>query len=280
MVLGPPINVVDLFPGERAGLLDVLATLSNAEWDAPTVCPGWSVHDVALHLLGDDIGILSRRRDGYTQRDATAGADLSQWDQLVAFINVQNDLWVRATRRISPRLLIEFLRMTGDGICAHFAAINQDALGGPVNWAGPALAPVWLDTAREYTERWVHQQHIRDAVGHPGLKERRWLAPVLETFARALPYTLRVVDAPDDTSLRLIVTGEAGGEWFAVRANQTWMLATDTSASVNASVTMDQEIAWRLWTKGLSKEEAMGRLRLEGDATLTHAVLDMVSIIA
>ena len=36
-----------------------------------------------------------------------------------------------------------------------------------VNWAGPEPAPIWLDPAREYTERWVHQQHIRDAVRNP-----------------------------------------------------------------------------------------------------------------
>ena len=53
------IDVVDLFPGERAALLDLLAGLDGAAWRAPTACLGWSVHDVALHLLGDDVGRLS-----------------------------------------------------------------------------------------------------------------------------------------------------------------------------------------------------------------------------
>lgn len=276
--LGPPVLVAGLFPGEREGLLAVLASLSAGEWETLTACAGWSVHDVALHLLGGDIGIIASRRDGYRRRD-TVGLDLSRWDDLVAFIDAQNDAWVQAARRISPRLLTEFLHMTGKAISALFASLDPYVRGVPVNWAGTAPAPVWLDTAREYTERWHHQQHIRDAVGQPGLTERQWLAPVLETFVRALPHTLRAVDAPEGTALRLVVTGEAGGAWRAVRDRGGWMLADDTGAA-DATVTMDQDTAWRRWTDGLSRTEVLARTRIEGDARLASAPLDMISIIA
>jgi hypothetical protein len=52
-----------------------------------------------------------------------------------------------------------------------------------------------LELAREYTERWLHQQHIRDAVGAPGQTDPRFLAPVLATFAHAFPVALRRVTA-------------------------------------------------------------------------------------
>ena len=276
--LGPPVLVADLFPGERAGLLAALESLSPAEWEAPTACAGWSVHDVALHLLGGDIGIISRRRDGYRRREM-AGLDLSQWDDLVAFVDAQNALWLRAARRISPQLTVAFLRMTGEAIAAHFASLDPDAAGATVNWAGDAPAPVWLDTAREYTERWHHQQHIREAVGRPGLTERRWLAPALETFVRALPHTLRAVDAPDGAALRLVVTGEAGGVWRVARDGGEWILVAETGAA-DATVTLDQETAWRRWTNGLSRAVAAARTRSTGDARLASAVLHMRSIIA
>lgn len=54
-----PVDVIDLFPGERAALLELLSALTEAEWTAGTACPDWSVKDVALHLLGDDVGRLS-----------------------------------------------------------------------------------------------------------------------------------------------------------------------------------------------------------------------------
>ena len=31
----------------------------------PTPCPGWSVHDLAAHILGDEVGQLSMGRDGF-----------------------------------------------------------------------------------------------------------------------------------------------------------------------------------------------------------------------
>ncbi|GAA1765144.1 maleylpyruvate isomerase family mycothiol-dependent enzyme [Kocuria aegyptia] len=36
---------------ERSALADLLETLTPAEWDHPTLCPGWAVRDVAAHVI-------------------------------------------------------------------------------------------------------------------------------------------------------------------------------------------------------------------------------------
>ena len=276
-----PVSVVELFPEEREGLLQLLAGLSDEQWRAPTACAGWSVKDVALHLLGVDVANLSRRRDGFHDPAfAAPDADLSQWVNLVAALNRWNEIWVQAARRISPRLLCELLGFTGAALNEYFQELDLTALGGSVGWAGSDPAPVWLDIAREYTERWMHQQHIRDAVGQPGLKERRLFAPVLATFVYALPHTLRDVVAPPGTRVRLAITGEAGDEWLAVRLDDRWVLGQDRGTAADATVTFDQETAWRLFTRGLSKAEALQRSHLSGDLVIAEAVFDMVSIIA
>lgn len=67
--------------------------------------------------------------------------------------------------------------------------------------SGPA-ASVWLDAAREYTEFWVHQQQVRDAVGRPGANSGRLTWPVVDTFLRAVPHALRHLSpAPACTSM-------------------------------------------------------------------------------
>ena len=146
---------------------------------------------MAAHLLGDDLGRLSWGRDDYVNPAFAAGLDISTLPGLVAAIDRQNAVWVEGRGGSARGLLIELLAMTGELTEAYFASLDMTALGMPVDWAGPEPAPVWLDVAREYTERWVHQQHIRDAVGKPGLKERRWLGPVLDAFVRGLPRVLR-----------------------------------------------------------------------------------------
>jgi uncharacterized protein (TIGR03083 family) len=277
-----PIDAVSRFPGERTALLELLAGLSPEEWGKSTVCPGWSVKDIAQHLLADDVGRLSWGRDGFVSPTFAEGLDIGQWDGLLAAIDRQNDLWVRATRRMSPRLLVELLRFTAEPTAAYFASLDLDRFGMPVDWAGPGPAPVWLDVAREYTERWVHQQQIRDAVGKPGLTEREWLHPVLDAFARALPHTLRDLAAPDGARVALEILGDAGGGWIAERspASESWTLGRGATDGAMATVTMDQDTAWRLFTRGVPPEAAAERTAVTGDQAAVCRVLRMVSILA
>ncbi|HEV7216255.1 MAG TPA: hypothetical protein VGP33_14155, partial [Chloroflexota bacterium] len=140
-------------------------------------------------------------------------------------------------------------------------------------------APVWLDVAREYTEQWMHQAQIRDATGVAGIRERRLFAPVLETFIQALPRALRDVPAPDGTRLKVCITGEAGGTWAAVRSAGRWKLDPTDGRAATATATLDQESAWRLWTRGFSPEEGAQVVRVTGDRELAGAVRRMIAFI-
>lgn len=269
------VVVLPLFPPVREQLIALLSGLSSEEWER-TACKAWSVKDVALHLLAGDVGILSRQRDGFTP----AGAGPSNWSELVAFINQLNDVWVKATRRISPRLLCELLAFTGPQVEAYFASLDPFATGVPVDWAGEGPAPVWLDLAREYTERWHHQQQIRDAVGRPGLKEPKFFGPVLDAFVRALPRTFRNITAPEGTVLKLSISGDSGGHWFLVREHGAWGLFLEVSSPPAAQAVLHEEDAWRLFTRGISPEQVRERVTLQGEPTLAEKVLETVSVLA
>ncbi len=270
-----PTIVAHLFPSVLGRLLTLLRSLEDEEWTKPTACPGWSVKDVALHLLGDEIGNLSVRRDNHRP-----ASHISGWDELVTYINHWNQEWVKVTRRISSLLLIDLMDFTGNQVCEYFQSLDPYAIGGPVSWAGEEPAPVWLDIAREYTERWHHQQHIRDAVGQPGLKEPQYFAPVLDAFAWALPRALRTTDAVEGATVTLTVRGKSGGQWSVRRERGDWTFYQGATDQPDAEFVIEEEVAWRLFTRGLSHEEARTRISLIGDEALALRVLDMVSIIA
>jgi hypothetical protein len=82
-------DVRGVLPRERAALLDLLIDLDDTEWEAPTECPAWTVKGIALHVLGDDLSLLSRH--GYAE-----------------------DRWVHAASFVGPALIVELLRLTGD----------------------------------------------------------------------------------------------------------------------------------------------------------------------
>lgn len=268
-----PVLVLDLFAPTREALLELLESFSAAEWEKPTVCKGWSVKDVALHLLAGEIGILSRRRDAFTPR----GPAPKNYAELVELINWLNDTWVQAARRMSPRILCDLLEWAGPQVEKFFASLDPMALGEPVNWASDQPAPNWLDLAREYTERWHHQQQIRDAADRPGLKEPRFFAPVLAAFVQALPRAFRGVEAPAGTLVRLTIAGNSGAQWLVARKGAGWKLFVAGDEKPAAEVTLDQEDAWRLFTKGLSKEAARSRATMRGDQALARRVLDTVA---
>jgi uncharacterized protein (TIGR03083 family) len=274
-----PIIVIDLFPQERKQLLQLFSHLEAEDWERPTICPGWTVKDIGIHLLGDDIGYLSGARDHFSN-PFFRNKDLQEWESLVANINEANELWVKATARISPKLLSDLLAWTGQQFDDYVRSLDQMAINGVVSWAGPDPAPVWLDTAREYTERWLHQQQIRDAVKKPGLKEKRFFHPVLDTFVRALPHTYRDIPVTETTGLEFVVTGEAGDAWYLVGEANRWSLSKSVELPPITVVTMDQETCWRLFTKGMSKNQAKAKATIEGDQKLGEKLLETVSIIA
>ncbi len=272
----PPLVVTDLFPELLVALVGLLRGLASREWEQPTTAAGWTVKDVALHLLGGEIGKLSRARDAFTE----SPVNVSSWEELVVWLNQRNNEWVRATRRISPVLLCDLLQFAGEQTNEYFRSLDQGALGESVSWAGPEPAPVWLDVAREFTERWHHQQHIREAVGKPGLTEPRYLAPVLATFVHALPHAYRATNAPDDISVALTITGDSGNTWSVVREQNRWQLYLGMAEKPEAQVILPEQIAWRLFTRGISKENALVYAMIRGDQNLGARMLDAVSIIA
>ncbi|HZB32562.1 MAG TPA: maleylpyruvate isomerase family mycothiol-dependent enzyme [Streptosporangiaceae bacterium] len=271
--LGPPIDVRPLLAEQQAAFIDLLRRLDPRDWDQPTGCPGWSVKDIAAHVLGDHIGRLSIHRDGYQVLHPRDG------EPFPTFLDRINDEWVRAARRISPSMLIELLSISGTQIVEFWQTVDMDALGGPVRWAGPEPQPHWLDVAREYTEYWTHHQQICDATGRTGLTDPRYLGPVIDTFLRALPYTLRDITTPEGTTLHVIVTGPGGGDWTCTRGPDRWRLNHQPHPRPAATLELDADTTWRLCTRGVTPDQAADRARIAGDQHLATAALQIVSII-
>ncbi|WP_285775036.1 maleylpyruvate isomerase family mycothiol-dependent enzyme [Microtetraspora sp. NBRC 13810] len=276
-IFGPMIDVRPLFPRERHALLDLLGSLNPGDWSRPTACPGWDVRDIVGHLLNDYLRRISGGRDGH------AGAVFAAGETLPAYLTRVNEEFVRAARQVSPRLMTELLAHLGPRLDALWATTDLEGPAGlDVTWAAADLpSPAWLDLAREYTEFWVHQQQIRDAVSRPGATGPELMRPVLDTFLRALPHALRAEIRPEGTGVRFEVTGPAGLVRAAVRRTGRWQVAEGEPAGEPAArVTMDQDTLWRLASRGITVEEARGRAVTRGDDALAGAATTLLAVVA
>src|SRR2546427_3247996 len=185
-----PILTAHLFPRLDGMLIELLRSLAPEDWEKQTVSPKWKVKDVAAHLLDTSLRGISIGRDGYVAESPriTSAADLG------AFINRLNSEGVTVYRRLSPVVLIGLVEVTSKSLAEFHASRDPYATAAyGVSWAGEEKSANWFDTAREFTERWHHQQQIRLAVNKPGIMTRELYYPVLDCFLRALPFTYRKV---------------------------------------------------------------------------------------
>lgn len=258
-------------------LTDLLLSLSVSEWDAQTVAPRWKVRDVAAHLLDTVLRKLSLVRDSWYVETV----NLESPADVVALVNRLNEEGVTVYRRLSPPVLIDMMKMACEQSADFHESLDPFAPAAfGVSWAGEATSLNWFDTARELTERWHHQQQIRFATDRPGIMTPELYHPVLDCFMRGLPHLYRNTEAPSGTVLLVEIAGECGGQWFLSRVNGRWEFVKDSAAVPAARVTIPQEIAWRVFTKGIDPELAREQIKIQGDPHLANLVLTLTAIVA
>jgi uncharacterized protein (TIGR03083 family) len=156
----------DLAAAERRDLADYLDTLTEEQWEQPSLCPGWTVRDVVGHLPSYD--------------ELSWPAVLVLFGQSRFSLARCNQVGIEHSRRLNTHQLVARLRTHAvpRGITAMF---------------GSAIA---------LTDGLIHHQDIRRALSHPRTVPAERLVAALKfaPHARALPAPANV------RGLRLVAT--------------------------------------------------------------------------
>ncbi|MGB5755862.1 MAG: maleylpyruvate isomerase N-terminal domain-containing protein [Acidimicrobiales bacterium] len=270
----PVDAIAPLFEIERARLLGLLRELDPEAWQRPSPCPGWSVHGLVTHLLGDDLGLLSRRRDEYMGTPPPEGQSEAEFIDWLDELQME---WVRAGRRISPRLLVELLEWTGPHLIEVLGAEDLTRRVAHVSWAGPDLSPVWLDQLRELSEYWIHRQQLLEALDRPVDLDPTLLHPILLGLRCALPYRLSQARLASEGAIEISVGEPIGARWTLVETDGEWEFSTSLPERIVARVSVTADETWRLLTNNLGI--GSGLLDVTGDERLVAIILDTRAII-
>jgi uncharacterized protein (TIGR03083 family) len=140
----PRRSMLDLAYEERRDLATYLRTLSDADWQAPTLCTEWTVKDVVAHVVSyEELGVF-----GLLQRFARGR------------IVRANEVGVQDFATYSPAELMDFLEahLRPQGLTSGF--------GGMIG----------------LVDGTVHHQDIRRALGHPRTIPAERLERILPTI--------------------------------------------------------------------------------------------------
>ena len=152
-------TLVTAWESASQDFIDLVTPLSQAEWDAPTALPGWSVGDIVSHVSWLE-GLLMGETDPAHEPDwRSLPHAVSDFGRITEVPVDLRRTWTREA------VLIELADRVSRR-SAELAAGPQDValeVMGPLGAAplGRVLRMRTLDT-------WVHEQDIRDALGRPG----------------------------------------------------------------------------------------------------------------
>ncbi|MCH1866909.1 maleylpyruvate isomerase family mycothiol-dependent enzyme [Nocardioides sp. CFH 31398] len=141
---------MDLAVAERAELLALLRGLTPEQWAAPSLCEGWSVRDVAVHVVSYD-PLTTRQLGGAFVRGGFR-------------VDRVNDLVLHAYDAMSPQSVVDLV------------ARHQRPRGLTAGFGGRIAL----------TDGTIHHQDVRRALGLPRTIPAPQLLTVLD-FARTAP---------------------------------------------------------------------------------------------
>ncbi|MBD1392194.1 maleylpyruvate isomerase N-terminal domain-containing protein [Mucilaginibacter glaciei] len=274
-----PIPTLHLFRTLDELLIELLLSLSPADWQKPTLAMLWSVKDVAAHLLDGNLRGIANLHN----YDAPVTGKILSYQDIINHLNQLNAVWVDAMKRVSPKWLIAQLSSTGPQYIQYLTSLDPFSIAKyPVAWAGQEQSYNWFHVAREYTEKWHHQQQIRDAVGKEApLMLPEIFYPVIATFMCALHIAIKILLPPQGSILKITIDGLPNGSWQLIKTNSCWQLTKSLATRItSAHITIQPEIAWKIFTKAIPPAVAASKSIIAGSKKLADGIFNMVAVMA
>ena len=202
------MNLADLLDDlldEQASLDDIVAPLSDRDWDLPTPSPRWSVTDQIGHLCYFDqaAALAIRDPDGFS-----AGAGRLMEASLVSE-TAGDDFTLGDFRRLAPADRLEHWRQGRAELAESARTLGERDR---VRWYGPSMGAKSFVTAR-LMEAWAHGTDVCDTVGadrEPTHRLRH--VAQLGCITRAWTYVNRG-EPPPETGVLVELTAPSGETW-------------------------------------------------------------------
>ncbi|MFR9798108.1 maleylpyruvate isomerase family mycothiol-dependent enzyme [Streptomyces sp. MS06] len=272
MSLHPTLQpYADAWTHSIEAISELVQPLAEAEWNRRTPCPGWSVRDVVSHVIGLDSEMLGDPRPIHTlPRD---------------LYHVTNDHQRYTEMQVDVRRHHTAPEMTSEleySIIRRNRQLRNESRDPSTKVRGPLGTEFTLEEAmRTHAfDVWVHEQDLRTALGRPGDLDSPGALVARDVLLSLLPEVVADrANAPRSSAVVFDVHGPV--EFLrTVRVDIQGRGTVETAPALGpaATISLDWESYFRLACGRVTQESVADRIKLEGDAELTAAILENFTV--
>jgi uncharacterized protein (TIGR03083 family) len=263
---------IDAWTHTIESISELVAPLTEGEWNRPTECPCWSVRDVVSHVIGMELELLGDPRPIHTlPRDLQhVTSEFTRYTEIPVDIRR-----CHTGPEMTSELEYTVIRRSR---ALRNATTEPDA---PVRWP---MGPLTRDVPYHQLLRtrvfdvWMHEQDLRRALRAPGNLDSPGAFVSREVLMEALPKVVaRRAGAPIGTAVVMDVHGPMEF-MLTVRVDE------DGRGSVNEHVPLAPSARlatdWETYVRlaGGRITAAQAPFKVDGDEELARRVLDRFAI--
>lgn len=262
----PVDDVVDALTREWAAIDTVVATLTDAEWQSPSILPGWSVADIVAHVVGTENMLAGR--------DVDPTRDVAALDHVHNEIGELNEKWLDHFRGRPRSEVMDAFHETIGVRTQALRAMSQD------DFVAESFTPAGPDTYGRFMririfDCWIHEIDIRDSVGRAGELDpapTRW---ALEEIAASLPFVIgKRARTPKGTSVLLRIGGAAPRDVRIAVADRAAVVESFPGGDDAADVTLTLDAADLARFVGGRTSAVPERVTITGDDAIGRAIVE------
>lgn len=246
----------------------LLGSLTPEQWTRPTPLPGWSVRDVAAHLIGTESML-----EGI---EPPAAAEQAPAAHVNNAIGAYNERWIHGLRGHTPAQLLTAYREVTARRSRALSAMTQD------DFDAPAATPVGPDSYGRFMRTrlfdcWFHEHDLRDALALPGDEGGPRAEYALAELLAGLGFAVgKKGRAPQGSSVTFTLSGPLSGgdgprEIHVAVAGRAAVVDA-LPAAATATLGLDSRLFTRLCGGRVSPADHVDEIVFGGDEALGRQI--------
>ena len=246
--------------------------LTDEQWSAPSVLPGWTNADIVAHIIGTESML-----DG---RDVVAADDIADREHVKNPIGELNERWADHFRA-RPRP--EVLAALDDIIETRTAALTAMS---PEEFEADAVTPAGPDTYGRFMrirvfDCWIHEIDLRDALADGSTPTDPASADAaLEEISSSLPFVVgKRASAPAGSTVRFEITGLAPRDVRIAVDGRATLVESFADGDDAADLTLRVDGVELARLVGGRRDADPGAVEVIGDEALAKAVIDRLDYV-